>query len=43
MYAIEIQSDKFKGLGILKQHRMVKEVLKDEIKDMHGIQIKTLE
>ena len=41
MYSVEIQSDKFKGLGVLKQHRLVKDVLKDDIKDMHGIQIKT--
>lgn len=41
MYAVEIASPKFAGLTPVKQHRMVTEVLKDEIKLMHGIQIKT--
>jgi stress-induced morphogen len=41
MYAVEITSPKFKGLSLLKQHRMVSDVLQEEIKSMHGIQIKT--
>ncbi|KAJ3089004.1 hypothetical protein HK102_007422 [Quaeritorhiza haematococci] len=41
MYAVDIASKKFKGLNLVKQHRLVTEVLKEDIKDMHGIQIKT--
>jgi stress-induced morphogen len=41
MYAIEITSPKFRGISLLKQHRMVSDVLSEEIKTMHGIQIKT--
>ncbi|EOA83191.1 uncharacterized protein SETTUDRAFT_43065 [Exserohilum turcica Et28A] len=41
MYAIEIESPKFKGLTVIKQHKMVNEVLKDEIKSWHGVQLRT--
>ena len=40
MYAIEISSESFKDLTLLQKHRLVQDVLKNEIKDMHGIQIK---
>ncbi|KAL7776360.1 hypothetical protein CFE70_006776 [Pyrenophora teres f. teres 0-1] len=41
MYAIEVESPKFKGLTVIKQHKMVNEVLKDEIKSWHGVQLRT--
>ncbi|KAI9103104.1 bola protein [Phlyctochytrium arcticum] len=41
MYAIQVTSPEFKGQSLIKQHRMVTELLKDDIKEMHGIQIKT--
>ncbi|KAI8897932.1 bola protein [Globomyces pollinis-pini] len=41
MYKVSIASPKFAGVPLLKQHRMVSEILKDEIKGMHGIQINT--
>ncbi|KAI4653805.1 hypothetical protein J4E93_001572 [Alternaria ventricosa] len=41
MYAIQIESPKFKGLTVIKQHKMVNEVLKDEIKSWHGVQLRT--
>ncbi|CAI2162361.1 12236_t:CDS:2 [Funneliformis geosporum] len=41
MYAIEISSESFKGLSVIKQHRMVNEILQDDIKKMHGIRLKT--
>ncbi|KAI4690583.1 uncharacterized protein J4E88_002055 [Alternaria novae-zelandiae] len=41
MYAIQIESPKFKGLTAIKQHKMVNEVLKDEIKSWHGVQLRT--
>ncbi|KAL9543636.1 hypothetical protein MBANPS3_008023 [Mucor bainieri] len=41
MYAIDIAAAKFEGTSIVKQHRMVNDVLKEEIKGMHGLQLKT--
>ncbi|KAI9255192.1 bola protein [Phascolomyces articulosus] len=39
MYAIDISSKAFEGSSIVKQHRMVNQILKEEIKDMHGLQV----
>lgn len=39
MYAIDISSKTFEGTSIVKQHRMVNEILKEEIKGMHGLQV----
>ena len=41
MYALDIVSDQFKGLSIIKQHRLVNTVLGEEIKKWHGVQLKT--
>ncbi|CAG5178708.1 uncharacterized protein ALTATR162_LOCUS8836 [Alternaria atra] len=41
MYAIQVESPKFKGLTVIKQHKLVNEVLKDEIKSWHGVQLRT--
>ncbi|KAH7931370.1 bola-like protein [Leucogyrophana mollusca] len=41
-YAIKIASQAFKGLSTVKQHRLVTEVLKEEIQGIHGLQIKTI-
>ncbi|KAL1916577.1 uncharacterized protein VTP21DRAFT_5768 [Calcarisporiella thermophila] len=41
MYAVEIVSDKFEGMSMVRQHRMVNEVLKEEIGGMHGIRLQT--
>ncbi|KAI9024367.1 bola protein [Phycomyces nitens] len=41
MYNIDIASKAFQGTTIVKQHRMVNEILKQEIKGMHGLQLKT--
>ncbi|KAJ2960838.1 hypothetical protein NQZ79_g3844 [Umbelopsis isabellina] len=41
MYAIDIASSQFKGLSVVKQHRKINEILKEEIKGMHGLQLKT--
>ncbi|KAF8665685.1 hypothetical protein AX16_000138 [Volvariella volvacea WC 439] len=40
-YAIEISSEVFKGLPIVKQHRLVTDTIKKEIEGIHGLQIKT--
>ena len=41
MYGIDIVSEKFRGLGMLKQQRLVNEVLGEQIKGWHGVQLKT--
>ncbi|KAI8059582.1 bola protein [Gongronella butleri] len=41
MYAIDIASKAFEGKSIIKQHRLVNDLLKSEIKDMHGLQLRT--
>ncbi|TKA65277.1 hypothetical protein B0A49_11120 [Cryomyces minteri] len=41
MYALDIVSSKFKGLPVIKQHRLVNQVLGEEIKGWHGVQLKT--
>lgn len=41
MYGIDVVSERFRGLGMLKQQRLVNEVLGDEIKGWHGVQLKT--
>ncbi|KZT26889.1 bola-like protein [Neolentinus lepideus HHB14362 ss-1] len=41
-YAITIASDAFKGIPIVKQHRMVNDVLKKEFEGIHGLQLKTI-
>ncbi|KAM0752810.1 bola-like protein [Meredithblackwellia eburnea MCA 4105] len=38
-YAVSIAHPSFKGLTMIKQHRAVNAVLKDDIKGMHGIQV----
>ncbi|GAA5897176.1 hypothetical protein JCM8208_003747 [Rhodotorula glutinis] len=40
-YAISVEHSSFKGLSMIKQHRLVNDLLKDEIKGMHGLQLKT--
>jgi len=41
-YALEITSDAFKGLPLIKQHRLVKEALAEVlVKELHAISIKT--
>lgn len=41
MYGIDIVSEKFRGLSMLKQQRLVNQVLGEEIKGWHGVQLKT--
>jgi stress-induced morphogen len=41
MFEIIVETPDFKGLSMVKQHRMINEALKDEIKDMHGLRIHT--
>ncbi|SPO32007.1 related to AIM1  len=41
-YAIQLSSQAFKGLSTVKAHRMVNQELKDVIKDIHGLQLRTV-
>lgn len=42
MYEIFVESSEFKGISRVKQHQMVVDTLKEEIKDMHGLRIHTV-
>lgn len=42
MYNVLVVSEAFDGIPLLKQHRMVKEVLSKEIAAAHGIVVKTM-
>lgn len=41
MYGLDIVSERFKGLTVIKQHRLVNSILGEEIKKWHGVQLKT--
>lgn len=41
MFSIDIESDKFKGMTMIKQHRLVNQILKEDINKWHGLQLKT--
>ena len=41
MYKAYVESPKFVGLNIVKQHKLVQGVLKEEIAEMHGFTLKT--
>ncbi|CAO3600996.1 unnamed protein product [Absidia cylindrospora] len=41
MYAIDIAATSFEGKSIVKQHRLINNLLKEEIKGMHGLQLRT--
>ena len=43
MYAIDIESDQFRGQSLVKQQRMVNAVLKEDMQrdGWHGVRIKT--
>ncbi|KAI9762938.1 MAG: hypothetical protein M4579_000001 [Chaenotheca gracillima] len=41
MFAIDVASTKFEGMTMIKQHRLVNEILRSEIGGWHGLQLKT--
>lgn len=41
MYSIEVESEKFQGLSMIKQHRLVNQILKEDVSKWHGLRIKT--
>lgn len=40
-FSIRITSPDFKGKSMIMQHRMVNEALKEELKEIHALQIKS--
>jgi stress-induced morphogen len=41
MFAIYVESERFRGKTLVQQHRMVNEALKEELASMHGITVQT--
>ncbi|KAK8731061.1 hypothetical protein OTU49_007780, partial [Cherax quadricarinatus] len=41
MYEVWVEAPNFKGLSRVKQHKLITEALKSEIKQMHGLRITT--
>lgn len=39
MYVVEVEAESFRGLTRVKQTQLVNGLLKDEIKDMHGMRV----
>ena len=42
MYAIYVETIEFKNMRTVKQHQLINETLKNEIKNMHGLRIQTV-
>ena len=40
-FGIEVKSDKFNGKKTFQQHKLVNQILKEEIANVHGITLKT--
>ncbi len=40
-FSIKLTSPDFKGKSIIMQHRMINDALKDELKEIHALQIKS--
>ena len=41
MYSIEVESPQFAGLSVVKQHKLVKDVIKEDVARWHGFVLKT--
>lgn len=40
-FSISISSEEFQGKSMLQQHKLVQEILKEEIPQIHGLTLKT--
>jgi BolA-like protein 3 len=40
-FTLEISSNDFKGQSVIQQHRLINTILKEELKSIHSLQIKT--
>jgi len=41
MYGIQVESERFRGLSLVKQQKLVNSILKEEIGGWHGVQLRT--
>jgi len=41
MFEVYVEAPDFKGMRVVKQHQLVNEALKSQIKEMHGLRIST--
>ena len=41
MFKVRVESPQFSGMPKVKQHKLINEVLRGEIKQMHGIVVET--
>ncbi|XP_054740685.1 bolA-like protein 3 [Anastrepha obliqua] len=41
MFEVFVESKEFEGLSTLKQHKLITQTLKEQIKNMHGVRIHT--
>lgn len=41
MYGLDIASPRFAGLSVVAQHKLVNQILAEEIRGWHGVQLKT--
>ncbi len=41
MFEVYVEAPDFKGLRVVKQHKLVTDALKSQIKEMHGLRIST--
>lgn len=41
MFNISLETEEFKGLSVMKQHRMIYDVLKEQIQSIHGLHLET--
>ena len=42
MFNIVVKSEQFVGLSLLEQHRLVMQALKEELKEVHAFNLKTM-
>lgn len=41
MFSVRVESPQFNGMARVKQQKLINEVLREQIKQMHGIRIET--
>jgi stress-induced morphogen len=41
MFFVRVESPQFVGMPLVKQQKMINEVLREQIKQMHGIRVET--
>lgn len=41
MFNVSVETEEFKGLSVMKQHRMVYDLLQEQLKAIHGIHLQT--